>query len=413
MRVLHTSDWHIGRRLYGRKRYDEHLAFLNWLLETISERQIDLLLVAGDIFDNCTPSNRAQRIYYDFLCKIADTCCRHVVIIGGNHDSPSFLNAPNDLLRSLNIHVIGSIRENYTQEVLTLTTPQGEPQAIVCAVPYLRDRDLRTVSSGESATDKDRKLLEAIGEHYAQVCDLALKTRDNLSAKGSCHIPLIAMGHLFTVGGKTVAEDGVRELYVGSLACITSDTFPDYLDYTALGHLHIPQRVGGNTLTRYSGSPIPMGFGESANKKQVILVEFSPNNTEVQEIAVPTFQPLHRLSGTLEEITSEISYLKEQQCAAWLEIEYTGSHNLPLLQESIKEALADSKMDVLRVINRSFTNALIQKSREYETLDDLDVYDVFERCLHSQDVAPEEHDDLKRAYKEIVLEILEDDKNAE
>ena len=108
MRILHTSDWHIGRTLYGRKRYEEFEAFLTWLAETIQENAIDALLVAGDVFDTSAPSNRAQELYYRFLCRVATSSCRHVIVVAGNHDSPSFLNAPKELLKALNVHVVGS-----------------------------------------------------------------------------------------------------------------------------------------------------------------------------------------------------------------------------------------------------------------------------------------------------------------
>ena len=143
MKVLHTSDWHIGRTLYGRKRYEEFEAFLNWLAETIQQEQVDALLVAGDIFDTSTPSNRAQELYYQFLGCVAASSCRHVVLIAGNHDSPSFLNAPRELLKALHVHVIGSIPEKREDEVLLLRRADGSPELIVCAVPYLRDRDIR------------------------------------------------------------------------------------------------------------------------------------------------------------------------------------------------------------------------------------------------------------------------------
>ena len=113
MKTLHTSDWHLGRSLYGRKRYEEFSAFLDWLAQTIEDEKVDALLVAGDVFDTCTPSNRAQELYYRFLCRVAASYCRHVVVIAGNHDSPSFLNAPKELLRVLNVYVLGSMTDTF------------------------------------------------------------------------------------------------------------------------------------------------------------------------------------------------------------------------------------------------------------------------------------------------------------
>ena len=134
MKILHTSDWHLGRSLYGRKRYEEFSAFLNWLAQTIEDEDVDVLLVAGDVFDTSTPSNRAQELYYRFLCRVSRSCCRHVVVIAGNHDSPSFLNAPKELLRILNVHVVGSMTEALDDEVIALCK-DNKPEAIICAVP--------------------------------------------------------------------------------------------------------------------------------------------------------------------------------------------------------------------------------------------------------------------------------------
>ena len=173
MRLLHTSDWHIGRTLYGRKRYEEFEAFLHWLAETIQGDGIDALLVAGDVFDTSVPSNRAQELYYRFLCRVAASPCRHVVVVAGNHDSPSFLNAPRELLKALNVHVIGSASENPEDEVLVLRDGRDTPELIVCAVPYLRDRDIRVAEAGESVEDKERKLIEGIRSRYAAVAAIA------------------------------------------------------------------------------------------------------------------------------------------------------------------------------------------------------------------------------------------------
>ncbi len=157
MKLLHTSDWHIGRALYGRKRSEEFEAFLNWLAALIESEDIDVLLVAGDVFDNSTPSNYAQELYYRFLCRVAAAPNRHVVVTAGNHDSPTFLNAPRELLKFLNIHVVGCAAESPENEVIMIAGPDDEPRLIVCAIPYLRDRDIRTAEAGESIEDKEKK----------------------------------------------------------------------------------------------------------------------------------------------------------------------------------------------------------------------------------------------------------------
>ena len=272
--ILHTSDWHLGRRLYGRLRYEEFELFLHWLQDTISAQQVDILIVAGDIFDTMTPSNKAQALYYEFLGKVSRSCCQHVVIVAGNHDSPTFLDAPSNVLKFLNVHVIGTACDNLNDEVLVLGDDNNNPHCIIAAVPYLRDRDVRSSSAGESADSKDANVIAGICEHYDNVADIAKSKQADLIKTHQRYIPIVATGHLFASGGKTTEDDGVRELYVGSLGKISADMFNDGFDYVALGHLHVPQRVGGRESIRYSGSPIAMGFGEAKQQKQVLLVQF-------------------------------------------------------------------------------------------------------------------------------------------
>ena len=294
-RMLHTSDWHIGRTLYGRKRYEEFEAFLTWLAETIQQNQINALLVAGDVFDTSAPSNRAQELYYRFLCQVVASSCRHIVVVAGNHDSPSFLNAPKELLKALDVHVVGSSTASPEDEVLVLRNEQDSPELIVCAVPYLRDRDIRVAEAGESVEDKERKLIDGIRTHYVAVAALAEQKRQELGAD----IPIVGTGHLFTAGGQTVDGDGVRELYVGSLAHVTAGIFPACFNYLALGHLHVPQKVNGSETIRYSGSPLPMGFGEAKQQKSVCKVEFHSTAASVQLIDVPVFQKARARQGRL------------------------------------------------------------------------------------------------------------------
>ncbi len=255
-------------------RYEEFEAFLSWLEETISTQKVDVLIVAGDIFDTMTPSNRAQALYFEFLGRVSKSCCQHVVIVAGNHDSPTFLDAPSQVLKFLNVHVIGTACDDLTDEVLVLDDAEETPHCIIAAVPYLRDRDVRSSSAGESADSKDANVIKGIRAHYDEVASIAKSKQSELIKAHRRHIPIIATGHLFAAGGTTTDDDGVRELYVGSLGKISADMFDESFDYVALGHLHVPQRVGGREHIRYSGSPIAMGFGEAKQQKQVLLVQF-------------------------------------------------------------------------------------------------------------------------------------------
>lgn len=417
MKILHTSDWHLGRTLYGKKRYEEFEAFLNWLTDTIQQQAVDVLLVAGDIFDTSTPSNRAQQLYYRFLCRVAVSCCRHVVVVAGNHDSPSFLNAPKELLKALDVHVIGNSGDSPEDEVLVLSDAQGAAELIVCAVPYLRDRDIRVAEAGESIEDKERKLTEGIRSHYAAVGALAEGKREALGAA----IPIVGTGHLFAAGGQTIDGDGVRELYVGSLAHVTAAIFPACFDYLALGHLHVPQPVGGSDTMRYSGSPLPMGFGEAKQQKSVCLVSFdqqqeSNKAVSVELINVPVLQRLERIKGDWDLIRSrilELSATHDSGAGVWLEVIYEGAEVMGDLRERLEGAIAKSPLEILRIKNSRIMDRVLAQADTQETLDDLNVDEVFERCLTVHDVPEEQRPELLQAYRETVSSLYEDDTRAE
>lgn len=409
MKLIHTSDWHLGRTLSGRKRYDEFSRFLDWLSNTIDEQGARALLIAGDVFDTNTPSNRAQELYYRFLCNVSKSCCRHVVIVAGNHDSPSFLGAPKALLKTLNVHVVSNVSDDLNDEIVVLHNEQGAPELIVCAVPYLRDRDIRTAEAGESIEDKDRKLFEGIQSHYEEIAKLAEQKR---TEQGE-NIPVIAMGHLFTDGGQTVDGDGVRELYVGSLAHVTTDVFPSTLNYVALGHLHVPQVVNGSNRIRYSGSPLPMGFGEARQQKSVCLVDVTTESASVQVLDVPAFQKLERLRGNWEELSARILELSALDSDAWLEVIYEGEEVISDLRERLDEAVDGTAMEIVLTRNNRIIDRVMEQFHDEETLDDLNADDVFERCLSSHNVSDEQRPELLRAYQEIVASIYDEDALAE
>jgi exonuclease SbcD len=404
MKILHTSDWHIGRALYGRKRYEEFAQFLDWLTGCIAAEGVEALLIAGDVFDNGTPSNRALGLYYRFLCRVAGAGCRHVVVTAGNHDSPSLLNAPREVLRFLNVHVVGCMAEAAEDELVVLNDADGNPELIVCAVPYLRDRDLRRAEAGETFEDKGRKLVEGIRDHYRQVGIAATARRAELGG----NIPIVAMGHLFTAGGQTVEGDGVRELYVGTLGQVRADVFPDCFDYLALGHLHVAQRVNGSDVHRYSGAPIPMSFGEAGQRKIVLSVNLDTEGVKVAEIPVPGFQPLATVRGDWNRISGRIAELKREAAPVWLEVIYEGDEVLGDLQERLRELIEGTFLEILRTKNMRLVERTLSRMAAEETLDDLTVDDVFARCLASHDVPQEQQAELVMAFCETVAALHEE-----
>ncbi len=398
MKIIHTSDWHLGCSLFGRKRYEETEKFLDWLSELLEQENIDVLLVAGDIFDTTTPSNRAQKLYYQFLHRVAQSSCRHVVITAGNHDSPSFLNAPRELLRYLQVYIVGSMEENPDDEVLLLKNPEGEAELIICAVPYLRDRDIRKVEAGESVEDKGRKLVEGISSHYAQVAEAALSIQASLEKP----VPIVAMGHLWAVGGKTIEGDGVRELYPGALAQVGANIFPLLFDYVALGHLHTFQTVVGRQDCCYSGAPLPMGFGEASREKKVIQVELAGTGARITPVTVPLFQALQGIHGDWQQIEAQLEELKSKQQNTWVEIIYEGAEIISDLREKVDEAVAGIDIDVLRVGNKSQWDRELSLLGEGEALAELHPQEVFGRCLDAYEVEESQRPDLLRLHNEIV-----------
>jgi len=407
MRLLHTSDWHLGRMLYKKKRDDEFDAFLRWLLQFIQNQKIDALLVAGDVFDTTTPGNQVQEMYYEFLAKVRLTGCRHVVIIGGNHDSPTLLNAPKDLMKYLNITVIGSKTDHPEDEVAELKSTNGQTEAIVCAVPFLRDRDVRMVEEGEQASDKERKLIDGVKAHYQEVLNIANQVRGE-----NTHIPIIGMGHLFTSNAQTSEGDGVRELYVGTLAHIDGGIFATGFDYMALGHLHLAQKAGGSETVRYPGSPLPMGFGEAGQKKQVIVVEFQGNTPVITEHEIPVFRELLRIIGTREEITQKIMELKTAGYQAWLEVEFTDNTLSAEINSLLDEITNRSGLEVIRSTSKMVIERALGRMTETDSLETLAHAVVFERCLQSYNIPETEWEILGNTYREAIAELENTDFNA-
>ncbi len=402
MKILHTSDWHLGRQLYNQKRTDEFEAFLNWLIETIDQQQIDTLLIAGDVFDTTTPSASTQEMYYHFLYRASNTCCSNIVIIGGNHDSALLLNAPKHLLKAMHIHVVGEMSENPADELITLYNKQQQAQAIICAVPFLRDRDVRTVQAYEDVADKAAQLVEGISAHYDGMVRLAEARIEEVG-----QVPVIAMGHLFTTADRSNSGDGVRELYVGTLAHIGGKRFSKVFDYVALGHLHIAQTVGGEEHKRYSGSPIPMGFNEANQIKKIVIVEFTNGNRTINELEIPRFKALYRIEGAADEIVAKIQSLLDEKCSGWLEVTITKGDSAPNLPTQLIDMMDGSALVLLSTKDARAREYVHLETTTTVKLEELSPEDVFEKCLNVHAVSDELKSTLKACFEEIVMQYNE------
>jgi exonuclease SbcD len=399
MKILHTSDWHLGRTLYAKKeRVLEHKAFLDWLADTIELHGVDVLLIAGDVFDTASPSSISQKLYYDFLVKVKSTCCRNIIIVGGNHDSPSFLNAPKHILASLNISVVGCATENIADELILIKNKENEPELIICGVPFLRERDISRFAEGESYSDRSKRINENIKKHYTEIGQLAVAKRTELGI----NIPIIATGHLSVMGGTRNEDDGVREAYIGNIEAIGSDIFHAQFDYVALGHYHIASCIQDHI--RYCGSPIPMGFGEATQTKCVYLIDFTITK-QIDTIPIPVFQKLETIIGDKAYIEHRLNQLKESNESVWVEINYKSDLLFPNLSVWIAEQTKDSLIEVLKLQNKRGLTELLFAYEDADSLDELNEFEVFEKLLHKEAFSDEQIDLLKETYQEIVSEL--------
>jgi len=381
MRILHTSDWHLGQNFYSKSRAAEHDAFLTWLLETAEEHQVDAIIVAGDIFDTGSPPSYARELYNRFVVKLQQTGC-HLVVLAGNHDSVATLNESKDILAWLKTTVVASAGH----APFYLPLRDGSPGAIFCPVPFLRPRDIVTSQAGRSGQEKQQHLLEAITHYYQQQYKAACELR------GDSMMPIIASGHLTTVGASK--SDAVRDIYIGTLDAFPAQNFPP-ADYIALGHIHRPQKPGGQEHIRYCGSPIALSFDETGNSKYVNLVTFSAGKlADVTALEVPVTQQLAVIKGDLASIRQQLEQWRGSPTDApvWLDIEIATEDYLSDMQRKIQALTADLPVEVLLVRRSREQRERILAGERRETLSELKVEEVFARRL-----AQEELDDVQTA----------------
>lgn len=395
MRILHTADWHLGARLVERDRLPEHAAFLDWLIDTLRAEKIDVLLVSGDVFDAANPPQDAVALYFDFLKRLADLNSVQAVITGGNHDSASHLNAPRDLLRRFDVHVFGHAGENNIVDL---------GGAVVAAVPFLRERDLRQATAGETITAVHEQVRAAIRAHYA-----AQLAACRQLAQGR---PVIAMGHLTVLGATT--SDSERDIHIGNLGAVGADLFEGF-DYTALGHLHRPQKVAGLETIRYSGSPIALSFSEAADAKFVVILDLQAHppapillpvnpsteqknedrRIDIQLLPIPTTRPLTRATANRATLAAD---LQAMPAGSWAEVTVKLDAPEPDLDRQVREAAA-GRFEVLKVLADLPVSETAPWQAKAPTLHDLQPRDVFRELLTEKHI---EGDELSAVFDELL-----------
>ena len=408
MRILHTSDWHLGQHFMGKSRQAEHQALIDWLLVQVDLHSVDAVLIAGDIFDTGSPPSYARELYSQLVVRLHGAGVA-LLLLGGNHDSVATLGESRGLLACLSSTVVATVDDPTSQiVVLPLRGGSGEAGCIVCAIPFIRPRDVLQSQAGQSADEKQQSMQAAIQAYYQSVYEAGRARQAELKSVLGRVVPLIATGHLTTVGASS--NESVREIYVGSLDAYPTSAFPP-VDYIALGHIHKPQTVGGLDHIRYCGSPIPLGFDEARQQKEVLLVDLGAGGlTAITPLVVPRFQPLISVSGNLIELAAAITAAAAEGAAdrpVWLEVTVSEDDYLSDLPARIEAMTQGLPMEVLRV-RRQRGNAVVGMAGEIsETLDELSPDEVFARRLAQEELAPELQLALNQRYRAIVTSLTE------
>jgi DNA repair protein SbcD/Mre11 len=307
MRILHTADWHIGRTLNGWSRETEHRTFLDRLHALVLAEEIDVLLVAGDVFDGINPSGEAQRLLYGAIARLVRARPHlQIILTAGNHDPAQRLEAPEAVLNELGVHVLGTLRRgpegvDLDRHLIPLRDRDGRVCAHVLAVPFLRQADLPGLHLGAADGDEPA-ITAAVRTLHREMTEAAVARSGGL--------PLLAMGHL-TCSGGLASEGAERRILIGGEHAVPPDVFPAELAYVALGHLHRPQSLDGGRV-RYSGSAFPLSASEIAYDHGVTLIDLD-EGMEHRHISIERPVSMHRLpaagAGKLEDVLAALADL--------------------------------------------------------------------------------------------------------
>ena len=401
MRILHTSDWHLGQHFIGRSRANEHRAFLSWLIAQVNSQHIDAIIVAGDIFDTATPPSYARELYNQFIVDLQPSGCQ-LILLAGNHDAAAVLNESKNLLHYLNTQVIVSSSETISEQLIVLHNRQQQPAALLCAVPFIRARDLLQSQSGQSARDKQQNLQQAITQHYQQLYAAA----EQYNAGQALPLPIIMTGHLTTVGVST--SESVRDIYIGTLDAFPTNAFPP-ADYIALGHIHQSQQLKASTDIRYSGSPIALSFDEASQQKQLWLVEFTGLTKTVSSLPVPCFQPLRSIQTSLSDIPAKLALALQQLTdgdTLWLElvISETDAY-LNDLQQRVEQLLHGLPVDLLRLRRKRSASNSGMATTTQQSLDELSPEQVWQSRLALENLSDEQQQQLNKLHQQVLAKV--------
>lgn len=380
MKLIHTSDWHLGQTFHGQERHTEHRVFLDWLLDTLVARRPDALLIAGDVFDVVNPSLRAQELLYDFIVTAHERLpSLDIVMIAGNHDSGSRIELPAPLMQRLRAHARGRVhwrddgRLDDEHLLIPLYDTHDEIGAWCLALPFLRPAEV----TGGDLTG----YVDGICQVHQELIDAARQRRQPGQA-------LVAMSHAH-LQGASVSENSERPIVIGGEEALPSSLFPDDIAYVALGHLHRPQHVGEERI-RYSGTPLPMDFSEAHYRHQIIEVTLEGERlASLESLPIPRAVELLRVGPlVLEDALNQLEILSlddtlPRERWPWLEVRLDLEAPCPDLRSRIEAILADKPVRLLRIHTR-YTGESPQTGEASVTLDSLGPEALFERAWQAR-----------------------------
>lgn len=393
LRILHTSDWHLGHEIQDMPREAEHEAFLSFLKGTLVEQEVDALLISGDIFDSANPPVYALRMWYRFLRDARAAMPRlNIVAIGGNHDSAARLEAPLPLLEELGVHMVGNLPRingnfNLDRLVVKLTDKAGDEAAICVPVPFLRQADLPLSAIAQDDPSVD-PLIEGVRNVYSEILTHARSVAP--------HLPIIAMGHLY-MAGSHLSELSERRILGGNQHALPTSIFEQHPTYVALGHLHRPQAVGELDHIRYCGSPIPLSVTESSYVHQVLIVDIAPNQpAAVRSIPIPRWidivclpprgsAPLDTIKLSINKLPDAAESKLERSRWPWLTITVSLDAPKPNLRAEVESLLQGKAVRLLRCLpDYSGSNKALADSHPGHRIADLDHADILRRKWQSK-----------------------------
>ncbi|MCL7928600.1 exonuclease SbcCD subunit D [Halomonas llamarensis] len=410
MQLLHTADWHLGQRFHGQERHAEHRAFLTWLLDTLTEREPDALLVAGDIFDVVNPSLRAQALFYDFIVSAHERLpSLDIVLIAGNHDSGNRIELPAPLMKRLRAHALG--RVNWQDDghldakrlLVPLTDATGDTRAWCLALPFLRPAEVTGVAQPNEAHEPaDNDYVSGITRVHRELIDAAKAT----CAPGQA---LVAMSHAH-LHGAAVSEASERPIVIGGEESISAALFPPEIAYVALGHLHRAQQVGEPRI-RYSGSPLPLDFSEVNYPHQVVVVTLDGETlADTEAIPVPRPVAMHRIGpAPLDDVLTQLNALDDdpaqpRELWPWLEVRVMLDAPLPDLRARIDAALEGRALRLLR-LERRLPNVAEKATATPVSLATLGPRQLFAKTWEGRWGAPPDEEvlaDFDRLHQEVL-----------